>query len=173
MIRPQNHIVVTLSILMLLFTAMDCRAQSIGSLEGTGIQAGIGFLPGVGIQVAYFDAKRMYVRDVVFYTHLQPGIFENSGSLQISGSLGAAVRIIGILETIGAMSPRLFDVHLGARIGPGLTFAFDESSLEKNQRFSLTLEPLARFVQEVGGRRYYMELGIVRPSLRFGLLFSL
>lgn len=177
MIRPQNHIVIGIAILISLVPSQVSRAQGAGPgagpLEGPGMQAGLGVLPGVGIQVAYFDAERMYVRDVVFYSHVQPGVFENEGNLQVSGSIGVAARIVGILETVGAISPRLFDVHVGARVGPGLTFAFDESVLEKNQRFSLTLEPVVRLVQGVGQRRYYIELGIIRPSLRFGMLFSL
>ena len=154
-------------------TVTRSAAQPNPSAPSRSIQAGIGVLPGIGVQVGFIDQERMYTRDVVFQAHLQPGLFENSGNVQISGVIGASLQIFGILETIGAIEPRTFDIHVGARIGPGLTFAFDESSLEKNQRFSLTLEPVARAIQTIGGRFYYVEVGIVRPSIRFGMMLRL
>ena len=149
----------------------DGWAQVTG--EDVLLQLGIGVLPGVGMQAAYIDQRRMYTRDAVFYGHVQPGFFENDGSVQVSGALGFSVRIIGILVTTGAISDRGYDIDIGARLGPGLTFGFSETPLEKNQRFSLTLEPTLRMIKEIGSRRYYLETGIVRPSIRMGALISL
>lgn len=174
MIRRQN--LATLAGILALFSVFilqEASAQTPTDAPGPVLQIGPGLVPGVGVEVAYLDMERMYTRDVVFYSHVQTGVLENEGSLQLTASLGVTARIIGILETMNLARPRSFDIHIGARIGPGLTFGFDETSLEKNQRFSLTLEPIARYVQQIGRRDYFVELGIVRPSLRFGTLISL
>lgn len=177
-IRPINQIsyagIVVASILLLassLLTAQQSAAQIPGDAEL--LQIGLGVLPGAGLQLGYVDQKRMYTRDAVFYGHVQPGIFENGGSVQASATIGFSLRVIGMLETINAIDERRYDIDIGARLGPGLTFAFDETPLQKNQRFSLTLEPVLRLARGINKYRYYIETGIVRPSVRFGILARL
>lgn len=144
------------------------NAQILGEEEF--LQLGLGILPGAGLQAGYVDQKRMYTRDAAFYGHIQPGVFENDGSAQVSAAIGFSLRIIGLLETVNAINERTYDIDVGVRLGPGLTFAFDETPLQKNQRFSLTLEPVLRLSRGQNRYRYYLETGIVRPSIRFGTL---
>ena len=64
--------------------------------------------------------------------------------------------------------PRRFDVHFGARIGPGLLFRFDEDRPDRNQRFNLTFEPFIRYTLS-RNRLFYVEAGVTRPHIRAGI----
>ena len=127
-------------------------------------------LPHVGLQIGYVDAGPAFTREAMAYVDLAPRFGSNREELQVSAGLGAAIRIIGTLETLTLVTPRVWDLHIGFRFGPGLNFSADETRSDKNQRFSLFLEPFTRFtVSPKGEQTYFLEGGINRPYVRLGV----
>ena len=93
--------------------------------------------------------------------------------LYVAAGVGAAIRPLGVLRLIGR-TPHAFDIDLGARFGPGLTFLRNPTRLQKNQQFRLFLDPFLRTSAYAPGRRVgYLELGTRRPVVRLGLRIPL
>ncbi len=138
------------------------------------LQLGGAVLPGIGVQIGYIEAGPAFTREAVAYIDVAPRFRSNREELQVSAGLGAGIRIIGTLETLTLITPRVWDFHLGFRFGPGLNFAADETRSDKNQRFSLFLEPFGRFtVAPKGEQVYFLEGGINRPYLRLGVWLAI
>ncbi len=134
------------------------------------IQVGGAVLPGIGFQIGYVDAGPAFTREAFAYVDLAPRFGSDNEELQVSAGLGAGIRVIGTLETLALITPRVWDFHLGFRFGPGLNFAAEETRSDKNQRFSLFLEPFGRFtVVPKGEQIYFLEGGINRPYVRLGV----
>lgn len=126
---------------------------------------GLAAVPGIGVQATYVAPGRMYTREALFLGDVSR--LTSSGSTQIAVLIGASLRIVGSLEVLGMTRPRRYDVHVGARIGPGLIFGFDEERPDRNQRFNLVFEPFVRYTIE-SRRLLYVEAGLARPNIRFG-----
>lgn len=126
---------------------------------------GIGALPGIGMQATYIAAGQMYTREALFYADVSK--LNPRGSTQVAVAIGASMRIVKSLEVLGLSRPRLYDVHLGVRIGPGLLFGFDEERADRNQRFNLVVEPFVRYTLS-RRRLFYIEAGLSRPNVRIG-----
>lgn len=142
--------------------------------RGAYVQAGLGAVPGAGIQVAYLSLRSFYTREVVLYADVSPSFGGGEGSVQPAASIGASLRILGTLRTVGNTVYGGYDVDVGLRLGPGLLFPFKESREAKNQRFSLFLEPFARLTRRLpSGRLFFAEAGVQRPLFRAGFLFPL
>ena len=137
------------------------------------VQLGIGVVPGIGLEAGYVSPRSFYTVEGVLYVDGSPGFAGGQGSVQISGGLGGAIRILGIMRVIGSPENVERDFDVGLRFGPSLFFTVGESSREENP-FSLFLEPFLRFSSAFGeDRMYFAELGIQRPFLRAGLWFRL
>jgi len=134
---------------------------------GDNLLFGFGALPGVGLQAMYVAPGRMYTREALLLGDVVPR--GRKGSVQFAVAIGAALRVVGSLETFGMTRPRMYDVHIGLRVGPGLRFGFEEVRADRNQRFHLVFEPFIRYTRSVG-RMMYVEAGLARPALRVGVL---
>lgn len=138
------------------------------------IQLGAAALPGVGLQLGYVDAGDILTREAVVYADMRPQFGRDDEALQVSAAVGVSLRIVGGLETIGVLHPRIWDVHAGLRFGPSLLFRRNETLAEKNQRFSLFLDPFLRFTVQPRERLiYFLEAGLQRPSIRAGVWLTI
>ncbi len=159
---------VAFAALSLLLMPLSASAQRTTSTDV--FQLGAAGLPGVGIQLGYVDAGDIFTREALVYADVRPRFKSDSETLLISAGVGVSIRIVGGLETVELITPRIWDFHVGVRFGPGLLFRRNETPAEKNQRFSLFLDPFLRFTVAPGGRQtYFLEAGVHRPSLRAGV----
>jgi len=151
-------------------TVSPARAQA---FAGKYIQAGAGVLPGIGAQGGYVAPASFYTVEGILYVDGTPSFAGGQGSIQVSGGLGGAIRILGIIRAIGSPDEEGGDFDVGLRFGPSLFFAVGESSRDENP-FSLFLEPFLRATSRLGRNHiFFAELGIQRPILRAGIWFAL
>ncbi|ARA93952.1 hypothetical protein AWN76_012840 [Rhodothermaceae bacterium RA] len=138
------------------------------------LQVGVAALPGIGLQAGYLSPRSWYTREAVLYVDSSPQFAGGEGSVQIAAGIGAAVRILAITRLFSSTLYAGNDLDFGLRFGPGLFFAIDETPADKNQRFSLFLEPFIRYTSAFGGgRQFFAEAGVQRPFLRAGFWFRL
>ncbi len=134
------------------------------------IQLGAGVLPAVGLQAGYLDVGDIFTREATVYGHLRPRFRSDEEELQVSAGIGVGLRIVGGLETLTLIYPRIWDVHVGMRFGPSLAFRRNETEAEQNRRFSLFLDPYIRFTITPRGRQtYFLEAGVQKPAIRAGV----
>ncbi len=137
------------------------------------LQAGLGVIPGVGLQSGMVLPRGFYTIEGVAYVDVTPPYGGGEGSVQVSGGLGGSIRILGIIRALGNPGYRARDIDVGLRFGPSLFFAIGESSRGENP-FSLFFDPFVRLTSTLGGSRvFFAELGLQRPVLRAGLVFDL
>ncbi|MEX0746513.1 MAG: hypothetical protein WD275_00845 [Rhodothermales bacterium] len=138
------------------------------------LQVGAAVIPGAGVQGGYIAPRSFFTVEGVVYLDGTPAFAGGEGSVQVSGGLGGAVRILGILRTIGSPGYVGRDFDFGMRFGPSLFFAFGGESSREENPFSLFLEPFLRATSTFGRDRiFYVELGVQRPLLRAGVWISL
>lgn len=137
------------------------------------LQAGLGVIPGIGLQGAYVQSRALYTIEGALYVDFTPPFADGEGSVQLSGAVGGALRAFGIVRALGGPSQSNSDLDIGFRLGPSLVFALGESTRTENP-FSLFLEPYGRFSTELTpDRTAFVELGLQRPILRIGLIFEM
>ncbi len=161
-----------IAIIFLTVVALSLPPSSVaqGRRSPDRLQIGAGALPGVGLNVAYVDAGDVFTREATVYSHLRPRFASDDESLQVSAGIGVSLRIINSLQTMDFLEPRIWDLHLGLRFGPSLVFRRNETLAEKNQRFSLFVDPFIRFLLTPGDRlTYFFEAGTHRASVRAGV----
>ena len=140
--------------------------------EGRYVQAGLGVIPGIGVQAAFLQPSTLYTIEGALYVDFSPSFSDGEGSIQVSGGVGGALRIFGIARAVGNSGSAGTDLDVGFRFGPALFFPLGESSRAENP-FSLFLDPYGRFITELGNNRLgFVELGLQRPILRAGLIFA-
>ncbi|HET6569771.1 MAG TPA: hypothetical protein VFG50_17530 [Rhodothermales bacterium] len=138
------------------------------------VQIGPGVLPGIGLQVGYVYPRSFYTTEAIVYADGSPGFAGGESNLQVSLGLGGAIRPLGLIRTIANMADTGYDLDVGLRGGPGLFFSSTETRVQKNQRFSLFLEPFIRITTRLGTQQtFFAELGFQRPLLRAGFWFGL
>ncbi len=138
------------------------------------IQAGLGLLPGIGLQTGYVYPRTFYTTEALLYVDGSPQFAGGESSLQVSLGFGSSIRPLSIVQTISSAEDIGYDLDVGLRGGPGLFFSSEETRVEKNQRFSLFLEPFIRLTTAFRGKQtVYAELGFQRPLLRAGFWFEL
>lgn len=137
------------------------------------VQTGLAAVPGLGVQVGFVRARSLFTIEGLLSADASPTFAGGEGNVQVSASGGGSIRTLGIPRLFGTVDyPYDFDV--GLRFGPSLFFATNATRSEKNQQFSLFIEPFLRFSSRLGnGRLYYIEAGTQRPLFRFGLWFGL
>ncbi len=130
-------------------------------------------IPGIGVQGGYVAPRSFFTVEGILYVDGSPPFAGGQGSVQLSGGLGGAIRILGIFRAIGSPGYQRRDFDVGLRFGPSLFFTVGESSRGENP-FALFLEPFLRATSTLGGRRIlFAEIGIQRPILRAGVWFEL
>lgn len=144
-----------------------------GAVGRSYVQTGLAALPGVGVQVGYVGPHSIYTLEGMLYADGQPALGEGESTLKLSGGLGAALRPLGVVRTIGNAN-YAYDFDIGVRFGPSLFFTTGATRSDKNQQFSLFLDPFVRFSSRFrDGRIFYLELGPQQPVFRFGLWFGI
>lgn len=135
-------------------------------------QTGLALVPGAGLQVGYVATRTLFTVESIVYADGAPQFAGGEGTLQLSLGLGGAVRPLGFPRLIGT-ADYPYDFDIGLRFGPSLTFTQGATQAEKNQQFSLFIEPFLRFSSQLsGGRFYFVEAGTQRPLFRGGLFFA-
>ncbi len=133
-------------------------------------QVGLGAVPGLGLQAGYVAPRSVITTEGMLYVDVTPSFGGGEGSVQISAGIGGALRPLRLARLLTGADPPSYDLDFGLRFGPGLFFAFNETRARKNQRFSLFLDPYARFSSALNTRRtFFIEAGIQRPILRAGI----
>lgn len=133
------------------------------------LQVGPAVWPGLGAQIGLIRLRTIYTLETVLYLNGHLGLGDHRSSVQLSGGFGAALRPLGIVRAIGN-AEYAYDVSLGMRFGPSLLFVARPTRSDKNRQFSLFLDPYVRFSTRVLQHQIaFVELGPIKPSLRFGL----
>ena len=133
------------------------------------MHAGLAAVGGVGVQIGFVNAKDFVTREVTVLADLLTAVDPESGNNQVVVTIGGALRLFGFERTIGNEAYRGYDVDLGFRIGPGLSFSTRETRSEKNKRFRLFLEPYVRIsVSTRLIKILFLEAGTTRPCVRLG-----
>jgi len=134
------------------------------------IQTGPTLIGGAGWQVGVVRTSRMFSREGLLVSDLEPLLRKSTEQARVALLVGAAVRLTGVERTIGNVPYRGFDLDVGVRAGPALSFSSRDDAIARNSRFSLLVEPALRITHmRDSGRIWYLELGTVRPSLRIGV----
>ena len=133
-------------------------------------QVGLGAWPGAGFQAGHVQAKSVYTLEVI--TSVDSQLWKERTPVHLSAGVGTALRPLGILRVIGR-ADYTYDLYLGVRFGPALTFLQNATRAEKNRQFSLFMDPYIRYTASIGQQPFFVEIGSLRPSLRFGLWISL
>ena len=128
------------------------------------VQAAVGGLPGIGVQLGYIQTQTIYTLEVMSYADALP--WREGYPVYLSVGVGATLRPLGVLRLIGHADYG-YDLDIGVRFGPGLFFTDDATRAEKNRQFSLFLDPFLRFSMRPGN--YFIEVGPQRPYVRMGL----
>jgi len=137
---------------------------------GTHIQVAVGTLGGNGLQMGIVSARTVYTREVMVLADLDPLGRETDRRARIVLMPAISLRMFGFERLIGGAAYRGFDVDLGLRAGPGLSFDTDETVEERNRRFELVIEPFLRLTAaQVRQLAWMLEIGSTRPALRFGV----
>ncbi len=131
------------------------------------VQAGLAGWPGLGAQVSYINLHSMYTLEAG--VQLDYDAFASRRALYVGGFVGAAILPLSIWRTIG-QADYGYDLDLGVRFGPSLVFVEQPTRADKNQQFSLFIDPYLRYRKRVGQARrtIYVEVGPVRPVFRVG-----
>ncbi|MCY3594938.1 MAG: hypothetical protein OXH01_06845 [Bacteroidetes bacterium] len=138
--------------------------------QSSHIQAGLGGWPGAGMQFVHIQARSIYSLEVL--ASVDTELWKERTPVYVSAGVGAALRPLGILRVIGQANYS-YDLYLGLRFGPALTFLHEQTRAEKNRQFSLFLDPFLRYTRPVGQQTAFIEIGSQRPSLRIGLWIPL
>ncbi len=162
----------TLVLAALLVLVPESAAQ--GNISGRRyLQMGVAAFPGVGMQLGYVGRRSFYTVEGTLFADGKPSLGKGEEStLRVSGGLGAALRPLGVVRTIGnANYP--YDFDFGVRFGPSLFLNTRATRSDKNQQFSLFLDLFLRFSSRFSnGRIFFLELGTQQPSIRAGLWFD-
>jgi len=112
----------------------------------------------------------VYTTEVVVLSDLDPLWRTTDRRARVVVMPGISLRMLGFERLIGGAAYRGFDIDIGLRAGPGLTFDTEETSAERDRRFELVLEPFLRFTSAQSGRlSWLLELGSTRPAFRVGI----
>ena len=161
----------TLVLAALLVLVPESAAQ--GNISGRRyLQMGMAAFPGVGMQLGYVGRRSFYTVEGTLFADGKPSLGEGESTLRVSGGLGAALRPLGVVRTIGnANYP--YDFDFGVRFGPSLFLNTRATRSDKNQQFSLFLDLFLRFSSRFrNGRIFFLELGTQQPGIRAGLWFG-
>ncbi len=145
----------------------DARQQA---PEGIFVQAGLAGAGGYGAAIGLVGARRMHTREAHLVAELDPLLRKSTEQIRLALLLGASLRLFGVERTVGNVAYRGYDVDLGVRAGPALSFSTRDNTVARNSRFSLLIEPSVRIShRRPEGRVWYVDLGTIKPAIRIGL----
>lgn len=146
------------------------RQATQGAPEGVFVQTGLAVAGGYGVSVGLVGARRMYTREAHLLAELDPLLTKSTEQVRTALLLGVSLRLFGIERTVGNVGYRGYDVDLGVRAGPAVSFSSRDNTLARNSRFSLLLEPSLRISHvRPQGRIWFIDLGTITPAVRLGL----
>lgn len=136
------------------------------------LQTGVAVLPGLGLQLGYVGVHSLYTLEGTLYADGNPSFGDRESTLRLSMGIGGAIRPLGVVRTIGNADYR-YDFDFGVRFGPSLFFTTGATRSDKNQQFSLFLDPFIRFSSRFrSGQIFFLEIGPQNPVVRLGLWFG-
>ena len=158
---------------LVLWSGVPSEAEAqIGVGPTSQLQIGLAGLPAGGVQFGFVRARSFLTTESFIYAEGTPPAF-GEGRLQLSAGFGGAVRLFGLSRLLGSTAwyVATYNLDLGLRLGPSLAFAERETTADKNQRFSLFLEPFLRFAPGLNEDwTLFFEAGTQRPYVRLGTL---
>ncbi len=138
--------------------------------EGVYLQAGLAAAGGYGTSLGLVGARRMHTREAHLVAELDPLLRKSREQVRTALLLGASLRVFGVERTVGNVGYRGYDVDLGIRAGPALSFSSRDNTVARNSRFSLLVEPSVRISHvRPAGRIWFLDVGTIKPALRIGL----
>ena len=137
--------------------------------RGSYIQLGPAFAPGIGLNVGAVSAKTLYTREIQFISDIQPVFTGPEDQARISALVGFSIRLFGFERLLGNAAYRGFDLDVGLRAGPGLSFSTRDTRIDKNRRFILVVEPVVRISRASTSFIGFAELGSDSPHVRMGV----
>ena len=155
--------------LFILMAGVSPAAAQTRAPRGTYIQVGPAFASGIGLNVGAASAKTLYTREIQFITDLQPVFSGPEDQARIAALIGFSIRVFGFERLLGNAAYRGFDIDVGLRVGPRLTFSTRDSRFDKNRRFLLVAEPMVRFTRATARFIGFAELGTDSPHARIGI----
>jgi len=161
-----------LSWLLISWLPSISHGQDVAQSEpwGRQLQFAASTLGGNGAQIGLVSARSVYTTEVVVLSDLDPLWRTTDRRARVVVMPGISLRMLGFERLIGGAAYRGFDIGIGLRAGPGLTFDTEETSAERDRRFELVLEPFLRFTSAQSGRlSWLLELGSTRPAFRVGI----
>lgn len=163
-------------LLVLILATLPSRAQEadltplLSAPRGPHIQLALATLTGNGLQIGALSARTVYTREVMVLADLDPLWRDTPRRARVVLMPAVSLRLFGFERLVGGAAYRGFDVDLGLRAGPGLSFAANETTEERNRRFELVIEPFLRLTMATGRRMTWLvEVGSARPSFRLGM----
>jgi len=141
--------------------------------RGHYVQAGVSAASGWGINVGSVSAKTLYTREIQIVSNLEPAFRRTSDQINVMALVGFSVRVFGFERLLGNVPYRGYDIDVGFRAGPGLSFSSRDTRVDKNKRFVLVVEPMIRFSRALAYGVFFVEGGTVSPHLRVGTWLNL
>jgi len=137
---------------------------------GSHLVVGISGIDGYGLQLGAISARTLYATELVLLSDLQPLLSGSDARSRAVLMPGVSVRLLGFERLIGGAPYRGYDLDVGFRAGPGLSFSQNETQADKDRRFELVVEPFVRMTAARSRKWiWYSEAGISRPNVRVGL----
>ena len=145
------------------------RAQAFAP-SGQHVQVGVAVAGGIGATVGVADARTVYVREAHIVSDLEPVFRSSDEQARVAVLIGMSLRLLGFERLIGDVAYRGYDLDVGLRLGPGLSFSTRDSRIDRNRRFVLLVGPVVRLSRATSASRaLYIEAGTIRPGVRIGL----
>ena len=162
-------------LLLLLFllpsSALVARQQA---PEGEYVQVGAAISPGYGISAGILSVHSIYTREIQIISDLKPVFIDRGEQARVAALAGVSLRLLGVERLIGYGGYRGFDVDIGLRTGPGLSFSTRDTRVDKNRRFVLLVEPYVRFSHALSNTgALIVEAGTASPYFRLGVWIPL
>ena len=142
--------------------------------EGDYLQVGTAFSPGYGVSAGLLSVRSIYTRELQIVSDLRPLFLDRNEQARVAALAGVSLRVLGIERLVGYGGYRGYDIDVGIRTGPGLSFSTRDTRVDKNRRFVLLVEPYARFSSLIRGTTaLVVEAGTASPYFRVGFWISL
>ncbi len=146
-------------------TASAQRTEPMGGY----IQLGMAAVPGLGLNVGSVSARTLYTRELHLLSNIEPAFRSTEDQIKVAALIGVSFRVFGIERLIGNAGYRGFDIDIGLRAGPGLSFSTRDSKVDRNRRFVLLVDPIIRISRASKSAIVFAEAGGATPSLRMGV----
>lgn len=156
--------------MFLLLSLMNAQSADAQRAEPRGrfVQLGAAAFPGLGLSLGSVSARTLYTREIHLLTNIEPAFRSTDDQIKVAALIGFSFRVFGIERLIGNAGYRGFDIDVGLRAGPGLSFSSRDTKVDKNRRFVLLVDPVVRISRASTAWVIYAEVGAAAPSIRLG-----